>query len=127
MKIIKTQEASMTELTQPTEPAAAAADRLTQSSKRALDFFSGAQGLIGDEIAFARDEVLDRVQTETQLFNEFLSKMAEAHSVNDIRTMYEVCGQHQVDFLQRDCERLFKHARRSIEATSKFLGNVSKP
>ena len=116
----------MTELIQPTEPAAAAAERLTQSSKRALEFFSGARRLIGDEIAFARDEMLDRVQTETHLFNEFLAKIAEAHSVNDIRAMYEVCGQHQIDFIQRDCERLLKHARRSIEATSQFLSDVSK-
>jgi hypothetical protein len=117
----------MTEPTQPTEAEASAAERLTQSGKRALDLFSGARRLIGDEIAFARDEMLDRAQTETHLFNEFLSKMAEAHSVNDIRTMYEVCGQHQIDFIQRDYERLFKRARRSIEATSKFFGNASKP
>jgi hypothetical protein len=116
----------MTEPTQPTESTASVAEHLTESGKLALDLFSGARRLIGDEIAFARDEILDRVQTETQLFNEFLSKMAEAHSVNDIRTMYEVCGQHQIDFMQRDCERLFRHARRSIEATSKFLGNASK-
>jgi hypothetical protein len=116
----------MTEPTLPTELAVSASERRIQSSKRAFDLFSGARGLIGDEIAFARDEMLDRVQTETQLFNEFLSKMAEAHSVNDIRTMYEVCGQHQIDFIRRDCERLFKHARRSIETTSKFLGNASK-
>jgi hypothetical protein len=116
----------MTEPTQPTELAVSSSERLTQSSERAFDLFSGARGLIGDEIAFARDEMLDRVQTETQPFNEFLSKMAEAHSVNDIRTMYVVCGQHQVDFIQRDCERLFKNARLSIETTSKFLSNASK-
>ena len=90
-----------------------------------MNLMSGAR-LLGEEIAFATNEMLDRVQTETHLFGEYLSKMAEAHSVNDIRTMYEVCGQHQIDFMQRDCERLFRHARRSIEATSKFLGNASK-
>jgi len=36
--------------------------------------------------------------------------MAEAHSVNDIMTMYTVCGQHQIDFVRR----LFTHAQRVI-------------
>jgi hypothetical protein len=118
-KTIRIQEVSMTELTQP--PTATAAERLTQSSKRTLDFLSGVRRLIGDEIAFVRDEMLDRAQTETQLFNELVSKMAQAHSVNDIKTMYEVCGQHQIDFAQRNFDRLCEHTRRSISAASKMF------
>lgn len=37
--------------------------------------------------------------------------------------MYEECGQHQIDFIRRDCERLFKHSERVIEATSKLFSN----
>ena len=61
-----------------------------------MNLMSGAR-LLGEEIAFATNEMLDRAQSETHLFGEYLSKMAEAHSVNDIMTMYTVCGQHQID------------------------------
>ena len=30
--------------------------------------------------------------------------------------MCEECGQHQIDFIRRDSERLFKHGERMIEA-----------
>jgi hypothetical protein len=79
----------------------------------------GAQQMLLEEIKFARAEMLDRLQTETHLFGEFLSKMAEAHSVNDILMMYEICGQHQMDFIQRDWARVFKHARHMIEVGSR--------
>ena len=32
--------------------------------------------------------------------------------------MYEECGQHQIDFIRRDSERLFKHGERMIETAS---------
>jgi hypothetical protein len=60
---------------------------------------------------------LDAAQcTETHLFDEFLSKMAAAHLVNGLKT-------HQIDFIPRDCERLFKHGNRMIEVTSKLFSN----
>ena len=90
-----------------------------EPSKLPLNFLFGAQRLLCEEIRFAADEMLDRAQTETQLFNEFLSKMAEAHSVNDIMMMYEICGQHQMDFMQRDWARLLKHARHLIDVGSR--------
>jgi hypothetical protein len=49
--------------------------------------------------------------------------MAGAHSVKDIRAMYEESGKHQIEFIRRDCDRLFKHGERLIEATS----NLFKP
>lgn len=62
----------------------------------------GAQRLMLGEIAFAGNEWIDRARTETHLFSEFISKVAGAHSVNGLRTMYQECGQHQVDFIRRD-------------------------
>jgi hypothetical protein len=70
---------------------------------------------------FAGTEFLDRAMTETQLFNEFLSKMAEAHSVRDLGAMYRECSRHQVDFIRRDTERLLKHSERVIDNTSKLI------
>ena len=92
----------------------------TETSKLSLNLLFRALWLLGEEIAFATNEMLDRAQTETHLFGEYLSKMAEAHSVNDIMTMYTVCGQHQVDFVRRDCERLFTHAQRLIGIWSRL-------
>jgi hypothetical protein len=81
----------------------------------------GAQRLMLGEVAFAGNEWIDRARTETHLFSEFLSKLAGAHSVNGLRTMYEECGQHQVDFIRRDCERVFRHGNRVIEASLRLF------
>jgi thymidine kinase len=67
--------------------------------------------------------MLDRARTETHLFNEFVSKMAGSHSVKDLRTMCEECGQHQIDVIRRDSERLFRHGERLLETTSKLLSD----
>ncbi len=99
------------------------ATRLTKANKNALDFLMGAQKVMLEEIAFAGNEMLERTRTETHLLSEFVSKMAGSHSVKDLKTMYEECGQHQIDFLRRDSERLFKHGERMIEATAKLFGN----
>src|SRR5579872_2218109 len=73
----------MTEMITPKDETAD--QSLGWPSKRVLELLYGAQRLFGEEIAFARDEALERAQTETHLFNEFLSKVAEAHSVKDMR------------------------------------------
>jgi|ERR1700692_1229683 len=95
--------------------------RLTKTNKSALDFVIGAQKAILEETIFASNEILDRIRTETQLFSEFTSKLGGAHSVENLKTMYEECGQHQIDFVRRDCERLFKHGERMIETTSNLF------
>jgi hypothetical protein len=118
-------EARVTTTEQPEADATArnATARLATVNKRAQDFLFGVQRAMFDEMLFVSNEFLDRARTETHLFAEFVSKMAGAHSVKDIKTMYEECGQHQIDFVRRDCERLFKHGQRMIENTSKLFGN----
>jgi hypothetical protein len=37
--------------------------------------------------------------------------------------MWEECGQHQIDFIRRDSDRLFKHGDRVVETTSKLFSN----
>jgi hypothetical protein len=104
------------------EPAAMQADTpIAKASQRAANFMFGAQRLMLEELVFAGNEVLDRTQTEMHLFSEFASKMAGAHSVRDIRSMYEECGKHQIEFIRRDCDRLFKHGERVIEAASSLF------
>jgi menaquinone-dependent protoporphyrinogen IX oxidase len=100
-----------------------AATRLTKANKNALDFLMGAQKVMLEELVFAGNEMLERTRTETHLLSEFVSKMAGSHSVKDLKTMSQQCGQHQIDFIRRDSERLFKHGERMIEATAKLFGN----
>lgn len=94
------------------------AEKLNQS---ALEFLFGAQRMLFEEFVFFTDEMLERTRTETQLFTEFVAKMAGAHSVKDVRMLCEECGQHQLDFFRRDSERLFRHGERMIATTSNLI------
>jgi hypothetical protein len=116
----------MTELSVPRaeileQSAADAATQLTRANRHALDFMTGAQKILLEEMVFASNQMLERARTETHLFSEFVSKMAGSHSVRDLNTMYEECGRHQIDFLRRDNERLFKHGERILETASKLF------
>ncbi|HMM88775.1 hypothetical protein [Bradyrhizobium sp.] len=102
------------------ETAEAEATRLNQG---VLEFALGAQKMMFEELVFLGDQMLERTQTEMHLFTEFVAKMAGAHSVRDIKTMCEECGQHQLDFFRRDSERLFRHGERMIAATSNLISS----
>ena len=98
--------------------AEAEAGKLNQG---ALEFMLGAQRILFEELVFFGNEMLERSRTEMHLFTEFVAKMAGAHSVRDVKTMCQECGQHQLDFLRRDTERLFRHGERVIAATSNLI------
>lgn len=83
--------------------------------------WSNLRNVIFDEMLFASTEFLDRAITETHLFNEFLSKIAEAHSIKDFVTMYRECSRHQLGVIRRDTERLLKQSERVIDNTSKLV------
>ncbi len=95
--------------------------QLTEANERAAGFLFGAQKLMFEEFIFAGNELLDRAQTEMHLFSELVTKMAGAQSIKDIRTMYEECSKHQLDFIRRDCDRVFKHGERVIGAASNLF------
>ena len=103
---------------QPVENAEAEAVQLNRS---ALQFVLGAQAVIFEELVFLSEEMQERARTEVHLFNEFVMKMAGAHSVKDVRMMCLECGEHQLDFFRRDTERLFRHSQRMIATTSKLI------
>jgi hypothetical protein len=98
----------------------------TKLNQSALEFLLGAQKMMFEELVFFSNEMLERTRTETHLFTEFVTKMAGAHSVRDIKTMGQECGQHQLDFLRRDTERLFRHGERMIAATSNLIGEAAQ-
>jgi hypothetical protein len=106
------------------QSAADNATQFTMANPRAMNFMLGAQTAILEEMVFVGNEMLHRTRTETHLFSEFVSKMAGSHSVKDLKTMVEECGQHQVDFIRRDSERLFKHAARMLETASSLFKNA---
>ena len=101
----------------------AEATRLNQS---ALALMLGAQRILFEEMVFLGDEVMERTRTETHLLSEFVTKMAGAHSVKDVRTMCQECGQHQLDFIRRDTERAFRHGERMIAATSNLINGCAQ-
>jgi hypothetical protein len=105
-------------------PAADSAAGSAKASHTALDFMLVLQTMIVEEGVFVGRELLDRAVTETHLLSEFLSKMAGSHSVRDLKTMWEECGQHQIDFICRDCERLLRHSEQMTHTTSKLFGCV---
>jgi hypothetical protein len=78
----------------------------------------GVQKLMLEEFIFLGNELFDRTQTELHLFSELVSKMAGAHSVKGIRTMCEECGEHQLEFIRRDCDRILKNSEHVIDAAS---------
>lgn len=104
-------------------PATQTKGQLADANRLAANFMFGARNLILEELQFASNGMLERTQTEMHLFSELISKMASAHSVRDIRAMYEECGKHQIEFFRRDCDRLFKHGERVIEATANLFKN----
>jgi len=107
----------------PSQSAAEAeASKLNQG---AIEFMLGAQKMMFEELVFLGDEMLERARTEMHLFTEFVAKMARAHSVKDVKTMCQECGQHQLDFLRRDSERLFRHGERMIATTSNLISGHS--
>ena len=95
--------------------------RVAKANEQASSFLFGVQKLVLEEFVFAGNEFMERAQTEMHLLSELVSKVACAHSVRDIRTMWEECSKHQVDFIRRDCDRVFKHGERVIEATSNLF------
>jgi len=114
-------ELSQSDIAPGLESAAEVEAKIATASSDGLQFMFGAQKLIAGEIAFAADEMMERARTETHLLSEFVSKLAGSHSVKDLRTMYAECAQHQLDFIRRDCDRLFKHGERAIAATSSLF------
>jgi hypothetical protein len=98
--------------------------RATKANRNALAFMFGAQKVAIEEMAFVGSEMFDRTRTEMHLFSEVASKMAGMHSVSGLKAAFEECGQHQIDFIRRDSERLFRHGERMIEATSKLFSKA---
>ncbi len=107
-------------------PSADAAARFSDAGKDALHLMMGVQTALLQEMMFAGYEIFDRTRTEMHLFAEFSSKIASAHSVGDIRTMWTECSRHQLDYMRRDTDRLLRHGEQMIETATKLFGSRSR-
>jgi hypothetical protein len=87
-----------------------------------------AQRAIAAEATSSAAEMFERLRTEVHLWNEFVSKVAAAHSVRDFRAVWEECGRHQIEFARRQAELVFDHGKRALDAAAglskiRSLGN----
>jgi hypothetical protein len=114
-------ELSEADAASPEQATAEATTQMAEGNQRVANFVFGAQKLMLEEFVFASNAMVERAQTEMHLFSELVSKMAGAHSIKDIRTMYEESSKHQIEFVRRDSDRLFRHGERLIEATSSLF------
>lgn len=103
------------------------ANHLVGMNKRSIDLFFNVQKAVLEELIDVSNDALERTSAEFSIANEFVSKIAEAHSANGLKQVYEECGKHQADFIRRDSERAFKHWQRFLDRTSKvFLNQPSE-
>jgi hypothetical protein len=109
----------------PERPPVGGPGEASAVSRRAFQLMCGAQKMLFDEMIFAASEMFERTVTETRLFTEFVSKVSGAHSVAGFRELGEECSQHQIDFIRRDCARLFQHSERTLDVASKLLAHRS--
>ena len=94
---------------------------ISKVNQRAASLTLGARKLIFEQLQFASNEFWERTQIEMHLFSEFVSKMAGVQSVGDMRALYAECSKHQIEFVRRDFDRVFKHGEWMIEATSNLF------
>lgn len=106
-----------------TNGAGSIANQLVGMNKRSIDLLFNVQKAVLEELIDVGNDGLERTSAEFSIANEFASKIAEAHSANGLKQVYEECGKHQVDFIRRDNERAFKHWQRFLDLTLKVFLN----
>jgi hypothetical protein len=132
-RLRRTQQDQERNMTENSDRCAAAGDHFDEaatqfasSNKIALHLLMTTQMAMLQEMLFGGFEMFDRAQAEMHLFAEFSSKIASAHSVGDIKTMWEECSHHQLDYIRRDTERLLRHGDQMIETASKLFSSLPR-
>lgn len=74
------------------------ANQLAGMNKRSIDLFFNVQKVAFEEMLDVSNDAIQRTSAEFSIANEFASKIAGAHSANDLKQVYEECGKHQADF-----------------------------
>jgi hypothetical protein len=66
---------------------------------------------------------LDRVQAETNLASEFVSKFTAARSIPDAMTAYEVWGSRRLEMMAEDTKHLLDNTQKFMQMSAQLLAN----
>lgn len=92
--------------------------QLTEIANRSTKLALGAQKLIIYEIIKANQDALEQARSGMSITQEFVAKIAQAHSVKDLAAAFRDCGHEQMDRLHRSYEHLFAHGHEILETSS---------
>jgi len=92
--------------------------QLTEIANRGTKLALGAQRLMIYEIIQANQDALEQARSGIGITQEFISKIAQAHSVKDLATAFRDCGHEQMDRLHRSYEQSFAHGHEIFEASA---------
>lgn len=92
--------------------------QLTEIANRSTKLALGAQKLIVYEIIQANQDALEHARLGMSIAQEFVAKIAQAHSVKDLTAAFRDCGHEQMDRLRRSYEHLFAHGHEIFETSS---------
>ena len=66
---------------------------------------------------------LDRVQAETNLASEFVSKLTAARSIPDAMTAYQVWGSRRLEMMAEDTRHLLDNTQKFMQTSARLLAN----
>jgi len=92
--------------------------QLTEIANRGTKLALDAQKLIIYEIIQANQDALEQARSGASITQEFISKIAQAHSVKELAAAFRDCGHEQMDRLHRSYEHLFVHGHEVFEAST---------
>jgi hypothetical protein len=95
--------------------------QLTEIAGRGTQLALGAQKLIFYEIMQANQDALEHARSGMSTAQEFVAKVAQAHSVKDLAAAFRDCGHQQMDRFHRSYEHLFTHGHEVFEASSNLV------
>jgi hypothetical protein len=99
----------------PAEFATAAMKRFEEFAKAQTEQFNNLQE--------TNRQWLDRVQAETNLASEFVSKLAAARSIFDAMTAYQVWGSRRLEMIPEDTKHLLDNTQKCMQMTAQLLAN----
>jgi|MTBAKSStandDraft_1061840.scaffolds.fasta_scaffold163655_2 hypothetical protein len=114
-------ETSETSADKTARSAGTGARQFIDSGRQALEITFGVHKAMLDEMAKASDDFMERMRTEIEVASEFVARLASAHSVKDIASACNDCGQHQADAFRQESQKLFQQSQRLCERASRLL------
>ncbi len=66
----------------------------------------------------ANQDALEHARSGMSITQDFISRIAQAHSVKDLTIAFRDCGHEQMDRLHRGYEHFFAHGHEIFEASS---------